>query len=117
MSFTAEPATLTPVTRENRSRIRTLTFSTATLPGLLQAYASAEDALACFVAKPDRLRAALDNEVWRDNTIFMLQQGAKALNALECLKAGEEDDLKYARTLMAGMVYELFHQAEKGGAQ
>ena len=114
-SFTVEPATLTPVTRENRSRIRTITFSTATLPGLLQAYASAEDSLTYFIAKPDRLRAALDNEARRDNAIFMLEQGAKALNALDCLNAGEEDNLEYARTIIAGMAYELYRQAEKGG--
>ena len=101
-----------PVTEKDFSRIKTITFSTATLAGLLQAYAQAEMVIPLFIPRPERIVAALDDASRYDNTVFLLQQGATALSILECLEGGDKDALEYARTLATGMAYSLYIRAE-----
>ena len=92
-------------------------FSTATLPGLIQSYCQAGEHLLAFYPQPEKLRVALDNPANQERVAFFLQQGAKALNALECLEDGEADALHYARILISGMVRDLYRRAEKEGAE
>ena len=47
------PAIFTPVTREKLARVKTVAISTATLPGLIQRYCEAEDALSSFYPQPE----------------------------------------------------------------
>lgn len=91
---------------------RGLIFSTATLAGLLQAHARAEDTLWGFTAKPDKIRASLENPATKDDAIFQLQQGSRALSILSCLEAG---DHAQARTYISGLAREAFKQAERLG--
>ena len=93
-----------------------ITISTAVLPGLIQCYCEAREVLPHFMPDPGLLLTALDDKASYDRTIFCLQQGAKALNALECLEAGDTEALSHARTLISAMAHALYRQAEKEGA-
>ena len=93
-----------------RPRVR---ISTATLPGLIQSYCDAAEVIPHFHPEPGLLRLALDDQAGHEQAIFLLQQGAKAMNALECLEDGGIEALDYARTLITGMVRDLYRHAEK----
>ncbi len=101
----------TPVRRQGNHK-RMITFSTATLPGLIQAYARAGEVLPFFNPHPDKLRAALEDATTRESTIFMLQRGATALNALDCLAEGTPESLAYMQTLLHGLIGDLYRKAE-----
>lgn len=102
--------TVSPVSNNRAVRPR-IAFSTATLPGLIQRYCEAAEVVP-FFPEPSLLRLALDDKARHDHTIFFLQQGAKAMNVLECLEAGDIDALNHARTVITGMVRDLYRQAE-----
>ena len=85
-----------------------LTFSTATLPGLVQAYMQAELALSHFQPKPEDLSRALDNPATKETCISCLQRGATALNALEALSAG---DVEYTATLLENLISGAYSEA------
>ena len=112
IDFDIVPATLTPVTEENRSRILSVTFSTATLPGLIQAYARACDAIPYFCPRPDKSKEALENPASREDTLFFLQRGATALGCLELLREGHLDNID---TYLSGLMLVLYKCAENGG--
>jgi hypothetical protein len=106
--------TITTYTVDGNNAVRPkIRISTATLPGLIQTYAMAEELLPNFAANPDLLKAAMDDPARRDRATFFLQQAAKAVNALQCLEDGDGDALDYARTLITGMVCAMYQQAEK----
>ncbi len=84
-------------------------FSTATIPGLVQTYALAAEALPFFAARPERLLHALEDPARHDAALFLLQSGTSALDCLECLEAG---DLTLLRTYLTGLAYSLFKKAE-----
>lgn len=96
-----------------RSKSR-ITFSTATLPGLLQAYSLAPEYFQLFLLKPEELKASLEDETRRNVSIFMLQKGAQAINCLDCLRDGDPKALEYLETLLSGMVYDFYSLAERG---
>jgi hypothetical protein len=84
-------------------------ISTATLPGLIQAYALAGEYLPYFCPQPEKLLKALEDSEKKDRAIFMLQKGSQALNCLECLEA---EDLELLKTYLTGLARDLFRQAE-----
>lgn len=90
------------------------TFSTATIQGLLQAYAEAENRLP-FYARPERLRAALADSTNAKKVIGHLQQGARLLTCLDCLEDGHPEALEYMGTLLRGLAIEAFRDAEQEG--
>ena len=112
IDFDIVPATLIPVTEQNRSRIRSVTFSTATFPGLIQAYATVCDEIPYFCPRPDKLKEASENPASRDGTIFFLQRGATVLNCLDLLKSGNLDRLD---VYLTGLMHALYKCAENGG--
>ena len=84
----------------------------ATLPGLIQAYAEAERVLPGFYTQPEKLKATLSNPATEERTIEALRRGARLLNCLECLETG---DVEYLGTLLRGLAYDAFKDAERGG--
>ncbi|MDL2217003.1 hypothetical protein LJB81_04665 [Desulfovibrio sp. OttesenSCG-928-M14] len=90
-----------------------LQFSTATLPGLLQAYAVAEQVLPYLCPRPNMVLDALEDPARRDRAIFLLQCGSKALKCIECLEEGDQDALDYLRTLLYGLTRTLYKEAER----
>lgn len=89
-----------------------VSFSMATLPGLIQAYAEAERVLPGFYAQPEKLKAALSNPTTEKHTVESLRRGARLLNCLEILEAG---DLEYLGILLRNLAYEAFRESERGG--
>lgn len=85
-----------------------LTFSTATLPGLVQGYVEVKEVLHGFVPDMGALRRALDSPDTREKCISSLQCGATALNALEALGAG---DIEYTATLLKNIVRGQYSEA------
>lgn len=90
-----------------------VSFSMATLPGLVQAYAEAERVLPGFYTQPEKLKAALSNPTTEKHTVESLRRGARLLNCLEILEAG---DLEYLGILLRNLAYEAFRESERGGA-
>ncbi|MDY0258675.1 MAG: hypothetical protein RBR41_03285 [Desulfovibrio sp.] len=86
-----------------------LTFSTATLPGLIQAYAESGQILFAFQPRPESLKAALENSDTHDQALEFLGLGAKALSALEALEDGDTDHVKMQ---LDNLVRKLFTLAE-----
>lgn len=89
-------------------------FSTATLPGLLQAYAASENYIP-FHTRPERLKAALADSTNAKKVIGHLQQGARLLTCLDCLEDGHPEALEYMGTLLRGLAIEAFRDAEQDG--
>lgn len=90
------------------------TFSTATVPGLLQAYAEAEKRLP-FYTRPERLKAALADPATAKGAIGRLQQGARLLTCLNCLEDGTPEALEYMGILLRGLAMDTFRGAEQEG--
>lgn len=111
MTHSIAPA---PVTLENEDRSRRpfVRISTATLPGLIQAYALATERLPQFGAQPEKLKTALESSETKDLAIFMLQRGSQLLTCLEALEAGDLDDL---RRILMQLITSVYRSAEKGG--
>lgn len=89
-------------------------FSTATVPGLIQAYAASEGYLP-FYTRPERLKAALADPARVKGTIERLQQGARLLMRLDCLEDGSPEALESLRSQLRRLAMDAFRGAEQGG--
>lgn len=85
-----------------------LTFSTATLPGLIQAYVESGKIIFGFSPNLDALRKALGSPDTHELCVAYLQRGANALNVLASLQAG---DIEHTTTLLQNLVREPYNQA------
>lgn len=103
-----EAQVVSHIAKEGRPSIR---ISTATLPGLIQAYALAQDHI-LYCPVPDRLQAALEDPATKEEAVFNLQQGALALNILACI---QDEDYALAKSYLATLAHDAYKRAENLG--
>ena len=97
-----------------------LTFSTASLPGLLQAYEAASAYSTDFEklfwqARPALLRKALADESTNARTVFLLSLAVKVFQGITLIDQADGESRDNGRAMLHDAMRELFRWAEIGG--